>query len=183
MFLASGRRYNPGLRAPSALRPLMDNLEIPDPVFREAVSAIDAGDVNALEHLLATQPRLVRDRIDCGEGYFRRPYLFWFVAENPIRNGRLPGNIVEVTRAILKAAERQRVDSLGEQVDYALQLVCSGRVARECGVQRELIDVLGDAGADLGAKDRIYQGTPLDWAEHLRRTEIAAYSRGRAGQG
>ena len=275
----------------------MDNPEILDPLFREAVSAIDAGDVSALEHLLATHPKLVRDRLDYGEGYFRQPYLLWFVAENPIRNGKLPRNIAQVTRAILQAADRERVDSLREQLDYTLGLVCSGRVARECGVQRELIDVLGDAGADpdgslvpalahrelaaaerllergarltllaavctgrtedvtrlvrgasagdrqaalggaalygqtqtlaalidlgvdlnaysppgfhphatalhhavdsgsldavkvlveagaeLGTIDRIYQGTPLDWAEHLQRTEIAAYLREKGGQ-
>jgi peptide-methionine (S)-S-oxide reductase len=126
----------------------MDHPEIPDPQFREAVSAIDAGDVSALERLLAAHPELVRDRIDYGEGYFRQPYLLWFVAENPVRKGKLPKNIAEVTRAILRAAERERVDSLREQLDYALGLVGSGRVARECGVQRELIDVLADAGAD-----------------------------------
>lgn len=126
----------------------MNESEIPDPLFGEAVSAIDTGDVGALERLLAAHPDLVRNRLDYGEGYFRQPYLLWFVAENPIRKGTLPRNIAEVTRAILAAAERQRVDSLREQLDYALGLVCSGRVTRECGVQPELIDVLSDAGAD-----------------------------------
>ena len=124
-------------------------IEISDPLSREAVSAIATGDVGALERLLAAHPELTRDRIEGGEGYFRRPYLLWFIAENPVRNGRLPGNIAEVTRAILRAARSARADSIQEQIDYALALVCSGRVARECGVQRELIDVLGDAGADL----------------------------------
>jgi hypothetical protein len=127
----------------------MDNPAILNLLFREAVSAIDAGDVRALERLLADHPELVRDRLDDDEGseeYFRRPYLLWFMAENPVRNGKLPENIVQVTRAILKAAETQ--DSLGEQIDYALGLVCSGRVARESGAQSGLIDVLCDAGAD-----------------------------------
>ncbi len=51
---------------------------------------------------------------------------------------------------ILAAAARQGVDAWREQADYALSLVCSGRVARECGVQRALIDALVDAGADPG---------------------------------
>ncbi|MDQ5858055.1 MAG: ankyrin repeat domain-containing protein [Acidobacteriota bacterium] len=119
-----------------------------DPIFREAVSAIDAGDVDGLEHLLAAHPELVRDRADYGEGYFHRPYLLWFVAENPVRNGRLPKNIADVTRAILRAAESHRVESVHDQLDYALGLVCSGRVPRECGAQRELIDVLCGAGAN-----------------------------------
>jgi hypothetical protein len=45
-----------------------------------------------------------------------------------------------------------------------------------------LIDVLGEAGADPGTKDRLYQGTPLDWAEHLQRKEIAAYLRARSSR-
>ena len=127
----------------------MDNPEVLDPSFRKALSAIDAGDVSGLERLLAAHPGLVRDRLEGGEGYFRRPYLLWFVAENPIRNGKLPRNIAQVARAIVQAAERSRVDSFQAQLDHALGLVCSGRVARECGVQGELIDVLGDADADL----------------------------------
>jgi peptide-methionine (S)-S-oxide reductase len=127
----------------------MNSPEIPDPLFREAVAAIDAGDAGALERLLAEHPGLTGERLDnFGEGYFQRPYLLWFVAENPIRKGTLPGNIAQVTRVLLRAAEGQDEDSFREQVDYALALVCSGRVARECGVQGELIDLLVDAGAD-----------------------------------
>ena len=122
--------------------------EVADPLFREAVGAIDAGDVAALERLLAVHPRLVRDRIDGGgEGYFRDPYLLWFVAENPVRNGTLPANIAEVTRTILRAAKSESPETFQEQIDYALGLVCSGRVPRESGVQGPLIDVLADSGA------------------------------------
>jgi hypothetical protein len=122
--------------------------EIPDPLFREAVSAIDNGDVTTLERLLTAHPELIRDRLDYGEGYFKNPYLLWFVAENPIRKGTLPENVAEVTRTILRAAKRQQVESLREQIDYALELVSSGRVAREWGLQEGLIDVLLKAGAD-----------------------------------
>lgn len=164
----------------------MDNPDLLDPRFREAVDAIDAGDLSGLERLLAAHPELVRDRLDCGEGYFRQPYLLWFVAGNPIRNGRLPRNIAEVTRAILRAARRDRVESLQEQVDYALTLVCSGRVARECGVQRELIDVFGDAGADFdGALVPALAHRELEAAERLLErgaalTLLAAVCTGRA---
>jgi peptide-methionine (S)-S-oxide reductase len=122
--------------------------EIPDPTFRAAVAAIDAGDTGELERLLADHPGLLRDRLDYGEGYFRNPYLLWFVAENPVRNDSLPENIAEVTRTIVRAAEAAGVESLKFQLDYTLGLVCSGRVARERGVQGELIDLLVEAGAD-----------------------------------
>jgi len=64
----------------------MHNPELFDPQFREAVSAIDAGDVTTLERLLAEHPQLIRDRLnslgtwlramigDALEGYFRQLY-------------------------------------------------------------------------------------------------------------
>lgn len=126
----------------------MSGPEIADPLFRAAVAAIDTGDVPALERLLAAQPRLLCDRLEgYGEGYFHRPYLLWFVAENPIRNGSLPANIGDVTRTILGAGERGGVESRPEQLDYALGLVSSGRIPRERGVQLELVDLLIGAGA------------------------------------
>jgi ankyrin repeat protein len=120
---------------------------IDDPLFQEAVSAIDAGDVSTLERLLAAHPGLVNVRADYGEGYFRNPYLLWFVAENPIRNGTLPANIVQVARVIVQKLEDSRSAGLREQLDQALGLVCSGRVVRESGVQAPLIDLLVEAGA------------------------------------
>ena len=69
------------------------NVPTLDPRFQDAVDAIDSGDAVRLERLLAEDPGLVRDRVGGGEGYFSRPYLLWFVAENPVRNGRLPANI------------------------------------------------------------------------------------------
>lgn len=137
----------------------MENTEILDSLFRDAVSAIDSGDVSELERLLAEHPRLVRHRLNTPgawlrdkvgnalEGFFQQPYLLWFVAEDPVRNGKLPGNIALVTRAIIQAAQREGVESLREQLDYALRLVAWSWIARECGVQIELIDVLLDAGA------------------------------------
>ena len=140
-----------------------------DGLFREAVSAIDAGDVGTLERLLASQPRLIRDRLDSPgpwlrdkvgdalDGFFRQPYLLWFVAEDPVRNGRLPSNIALVARSVIEAAKRERVDSLQEQLDYALRLVCWSWIARECGVQIELIDVLIGAGASVDGRT-VYEG-------------------------
>lgn len=137
----------------------MTELEPLDPLFRDAVAAIDAGDVATLERLLAAHPRLVRDRLDAPgpwlsekvghalQGFFRRPYLMWFVAEDPARNGRLPANIADVTRAIIRAAERDGLGSLRKQLDYTLLLVAWSGVAHESGVQIALIDVLVDAGA------------------------------------
>ena len=138
---------------------MTDHAGMLDGLFQQAVSAIDAGDVATLERLLAAHPRLVRDRLDSPgawlrdkvgnalDGFFKHPYLLWFVAEDPVRNGTLPKAIGSVARTIIGAAQREAVDSFQEQIDHALRLVCWSWIARECGVQVELIDVLLDAGA------------------------------------
>lgn len=151
-----------------------------DQRFREAVSAIDAGDVSMLERLLAATPALAGERLaspgawlrdvvgEALDGFFARPYLLWFVAEDPVRNGRLPENIATVARTIIDATRREGAPSLQEQVDYALTLVSWSWIAREWGVQIELIDVLVDAGAaiDGNSNNALVNGN-VAAAEHL----------------
>ena len=119
----------------------MDDPEVLDQLFRRAVSAIDAGDVAGIERLVAEHPRLLRDRLEAPgawlrekvggavDGFFRAPYLLWFVAEDPVRNGVLPRNIARVTRAIIGAAEREGVESLPQQLEGAIQLVAWSRTS------------------------------------------------------
>jgi len=152
----------------------MHALDAVDDRFREAVKAIDAGDVARLERLLHAHPGLARERLeapgawlrdrvgDALDGFFHRPYLLWFVAEDPVRNGTLPPNIAQVARAIVHAARREDGGPVGEQLDYALRLVAWSWIARECGVQRDLIDVLMDAGATPAesiAQDALVNGS------------------------
>jgi peptide-methionine (S)-S-oxide reductase len=48
------------------------------------VEAIDAGDTSSLERVLKANPRLISKRLDSPrDGYFKYPYLLWFVADNP----------------------------------------------------------------------------------------------------
>jgi hypothetical protein len=130
-----------------------------DELFRSAVAAIDAGDLIELERLVTAHPTLVRDRLeDPGvwlrdkvgnalDGFFRKPYLLWFVAEDPVRNGTLPANIADIARVVIRAAAREGVETLQEQLDHALRLVSWSWIARDCHVQIGLVDVLIDAGA------------------------------------
>ena len=117
--------------------------QIEDPLFRCAVDLLDAGDVTGLKAHLNQHPHLVRQRVVFeGVNYFRNPTLLEFVAENPIRRGALPPNIVAVAKTILDAgADRSALNE-------TLGLICSGRVPRECRVQLPLIAFLCDQGAD-----------------------------------
>ena len=151
-----------------------------DAHFRHAVSAIDAGDITTLERVVAANPALVRERLTSPgpwlrdlvggalEGFFQRPFLLWFVAEDPVRTGKLPANIAAAAHAIIAAARRQGVSTLQEQLDHALTLVSWSWIARQCGVQLDLIDVLIDAGAVAdGNPDNALVNGNFAAAEHL----------------
>jgi ankyrin repeat protein len=128
---------------------LSDQLDLPhhqrieDAIFRRGVALLDAGDVPGLREHLRRHPELAHQRVVFeGGNYFRNPTLLEFVAENPVRHGTLPPNIVEVTAAILDAG----VDESAR--NETLRLVSTGRVPRECRVQSRLIHLLCDEGAN-----------------------------------
>jgi hypothetical protein len=128
---------------------LSDRLDLPhqqrieNATFRRAVELLDAGDVAGLRGYLNQHPNLVHQHVAFeGGNYFRNPTLLEFVAENPVRHGSLPANIVEVTKVILDAGPKQ------SSQNEALMLVSTGSVPRECRVQLPLIDVLCAYGAD-----------------------------------
>jgi hypothetical protein len=149
-----------------------------DQLFQQAVAFIGSGDVPALDRLLSEHPELARERLAAPgswlrdkiggalDGFFKEPYLLWFVSEDVPVLGGLPKNIAEVTRSILQSA--QGSPGLQEQLDSALRLVCWSGVAQRCGVQIELIDALLDAGAspDGGPNNALVNGH-VAAAEHL----------------
>lgn len=116
---------------------------IDDPVFRRAVVLIDAGDAAGLRGHLKQHPGLARRRVEFeGWNYFHRPALLEFIAENPIRRGTQPKNIVEVAKVILEAGPDQ------QSREDALALVATGSVPLETGSVLPLIDLLCDNGVD-----------------------------------
>jgi len=124
-------------------RPHHERIE--DATFRRAVELLDAGDVTALREHLHQHPYLVHQHVAFeGGNYFRNPTLLEFVAENPVRHGTLPDNIVQVAKVILDAGVEQSAVAVNE----TLMLVSTGSVPRECGQQLPLIDLLCDRGAD-----------------------------------
>ena len=115
---------------------------IEDPIFRRGVELIDAGDVEGLREHLRKHPGVTRQQVEFeGGNYFRNPSLLEFIAENPIRRGKLPKNIVEIASVILDAGVEPSV------LNRTLMLVATGCVPRECQVQIPLIDLLCDRGA------------------------------------
>jgi hypothetical protein len=83
-----------------------------------------------------------------GGNYFRNPTLLEFVAENPVRHGKMPANIVEVTQVILDAGVEPSA------LNETLMLVATGSVARACAVQLPMIDLLCDRGAEAQSAAR-----------------------------
>ena len=129
----------------------MENSDINETLFAEAVEAIDNGNVNALQRLLKANPNLTTKRLDTPteKGYFANPYLLWFVADNPIRHEKLPPNIIEVTQTIIKSLKDNLHDNYQNQLDYTLGLVSTGRIPRECKVQIPLMELLINEGAKV----------------------------------
>ncbi len=133
-------------RERSAIVALLDRTSIAEPSFRAAVRAIHAGDVRVLEDLLTVRPALLHERNAGPQAYrlakrfdyFRDPKLFWFIANNPVLVERMPHNLVEVTRAMLRRGVAQ------DDRDYALELVMTSGALRtqrlQCPLVRELID-------------------------------------------
>lgn len=158
----------------------MNDAENIDALFREAVAAIDAGDVVALERLLVQHPRLVRDRLESpggwlrsqiGEaldGFFKHPYLLWFVTEDAVRTGKLSRNVAAIARVIIHAARCAGVKDLQKQLDSTLHFAVCSPIGREDGLQLELLDVLIDAGASTdGAPVQALICHNVAAAEHL----------------
>lgn len=128
------------------MEPSPHHERIEDPNFRRAVDLLDSGDAAGLRDWLRENPDLSRRRISFEDGnYFRNPCLLEFIAENPVRRGVLPPNIVAIAEVIIDAG----VDR--SSLDEALMLVSTGRVPRECGVQLPLIELLCDCGANPAA--------------------------------
>jgi hypothetical protein len=128
---------------------LSDRLDLPhqqrieNSTLRRSVDLLDSGDAAGLRAHLNQHSNLVHQHVAFeGGNYFRNPTLLEFVAENPVRHGTLPANIVAVTKVILDAGASQSARN------ETLMLVSTGRVPRECRVQLPLIDVLCDYGAD-----------------------------------
>ena len=128
------------------------NLDLPhhegieDAALRHAVNLLDSGDADGLRLHLKEHPNLTHQHaLFEGGNYFQTPTLLEFIAENPIRHGALPNNIVEIAKIIIDAGVEEPT------LTETLGLVSTGRVPRECHAQIPLINLLCDHGANPNA--------------------------------
>jgi hypothetical protein len=123
-----------------------------DPHFARAVSLIDAGEAEALRRLLAEHPHLLTARVasDRGmtRGYFSRPTLLHFVANNPNRAQHMPTRILESTVAILDAGAEVDAATPHPGGGTTLALVASSEPAHRDGLARPLVELLVSRRAD-----------------------------------
>lgn len=147
----------------------MKTSDIQDPIFLLSVKALDEGRLDDLRQLVEQHPYLVRDRLNTPneEGYFKAPYLLWFVADNPVRNERLPDNALETLNFLIDAVKRESPDTFKQQIDYALGLIATGRTPRESGQQIAMMDALIDAGATPGGGMGAIAHGNIEAANHL----------------
>lgn len=113
-------------------------------LFRQAVKALDGGDLARLTALLDEHPALVRYRCRSGapyeEGYFAGATLLCHVAGNPDR-GPLPPNILDGARLLV----RRGFDA--KDAERTIGLLLTSRRASEAGVALQLVELLVKAGA------------------------------------
>ena len=141
--------------------------DIQDPLFRQAVEAVDTGNILLLGDLLTRHPGLINQQTHSpGGGYFENPYLIYFVADNPIRNPQLPDNVLEVITLLIENVN-QHATNKKQQLDYTLGLITTGRIPRESGKQIAMMDLLIDAGATAGEGYGALAHGNIDAARHL----------------
>lgn len=158
-------------------------------LFSDAVSALDAGDLAALDALLTKNRTLVHARRRIGEwydgGYFGGATLLHHVAGNPIRRP-LPPNIVDVTRLLVdRGADPNAKTDPGWTT---IGLILTGKQPSRAGVAMPLVDLL----RSHGARDKIDGGDTLtmsllneapETAEALVKRGVAMDVRHAAGLG
>lgn len=141
----------------------------PHPRFDAAVAAIDAGDVERLRSLIASDPALIhaRTNLEAPYGYFTGATLLHHVAGNPDRGrltgelGSLPKNIVAIAALLLDSGADVDAMTLGPNGATTMGLVITSKQASDAGVSGPLMDLLLKRGAVLDVNSPGALDTPL----------------------
>lgn len=138
----------------------MTERPVPEAVFEAAVEAVVAGDLPALERLLAATPALVHAR----SSRPHRATLLHYVAANGVEDERqrTPPNAPLVAKTLLAAGAEvdALADCYGGEVTTLSLLVSSCHPAR-AGVQVALVDTLVDFGAAVEDRGTGHWISPL----------------------
>jgi hypothetical protein len=141
--------------------------------FRNAVTALDAGDAERLGEIIDAHPAVLRFECRVGEwyesGYFSGATLLWHIAGNPIR-GPLPPNIVEIARLLVA----RRVTK--KDAEATIGLLLTSKQASEAGVALALIDLVARTGARFDVRGADVLSAPL--LNHAPETARALVRRG-----
>jgi hypothetical protein len=145
-----------------------------------ALDDLYAGDLAGLERRLRADPALVHARVPGAgphyEGYFHEATLLHHVAGNPTIRP-LPAQIVDVARLLLDlGAEIDALTHAGpcqpDDIGWTtLGLAATSAAAREHGVQRALLELLVERGADVDHP----QGGPLIGALYYDEQDAARW--------
>lgn len=121
--------------------------------FDEAVAALDAGDLERLRRLIASEPGLVhaRTNLEPPYGHFTGATLLHHVAGNPDR-APLPPDIVAIARLLLESGADANALTLGPSAATTMGLVITSRQASDANVSGPLMDLLVQHGARLDLK-------------------------------
>jgi ankyrin repeat protein len=141
----------------------------PHPRFDAAVAAIDAGDLEQLRGLIASDPELIHARanLEPPYGYFTGATLLHHIAGNPDRGrltgelGPLPKNIVAIARLLLDSGADVNAMTLGRNGGTTMDLLITSKQASDAGVSGPLMDLLLERGAVLDLKKPNALETPL----------------------
>src|SRR5438045_2840385 len=128
----------------------LSRLRSPDGTFENAVEAIVSGGLAALEHLLSSDPSLVRVR----SAREHHATLLHYIGANCIEGYRqkTPKSIVQIARVLLQAgAEVNATAHVYGGEATALELIATSVHPEQAGLHQELMKLLLQHGASLDA--------------------------------
>ncbi|HWN85574.1 MAG TPA: ankyrin repeat domain-containing protein, partial [Vicinamibacterales bacterium] len=145
----------------------------------EPDNALVNGNLDAAAHLVARGAPLTLSSALC-LGYFDRAAALAPGATRGQKQFALTMSALRGNAAALSAAIGFGVDLAAPSPDLYPHATALHHAVGSGSL--EAVRALVEAGAPLGVKDTVYDGTPFEWAEFGKKTEIAAYLKQRGAR-
>jgi hypothetical protein len=162
---------------PSGRRPQIPATPV---LFEEVLSAMHAGDVDAVRTMVRQDPSVLHQRAEAKPplGYFSGATLLHHVAGNPgwTDPTHFGGATVIIAEAMLYAGADANAMTLGPPASTTMGLVLTSKQASDAGISGGLIDVLLAHGAHLDLSDPGVLDAPL--SNHAPVAALALVARG-----